>query len=227
MTPLGGRHMRRASDGYRRSGQRRNRDRQGEPVEPGACLADPVGEERVQAEAHGRAQREQVAGRIEVAARRKRDQAHTHQRDHRAQALAPVMRTGQGDHAGSEEFQGDGHAHRNAVDGRVQADVHRRHRKPVDYDAQPFAFRPASQFRAGECENDDRGDQHAHRTDRNWSQRAEQRRRQGRRRLDTQRPHHHHAGRRHHTATRRTRRPKLAQYPSPVTAIPTRPLRHQ
>ena len=32
---------------------------------------------------------------------------------------------------------------------------------------------------------------------------------------------------RHHTATRRTRRPKLAQYPSPVTAIPTRPLRHQ
>jgi hypothetical protein len=33
--------------------------------------------------------------------------------------------------------------------------------------------------------------------------------------------------RRHHTATRRTRRPKLAQYPSPVTAIPTRPLRHQ
>ena len=24
-----------------------------------------------------------------------------------------------------------------------------------------------------------------------------------------------------------TRRPKLAQYPSPVTAIPTRPLRHQ
>ena len=27
--------------------------------------------------------------------------------------------------------------------------------------------------------------------------------------------------------TRRTRRPKLAQYPSPVTAIPTRPLRHQ
>ena len=44
---------------------------------------------------------------------------------------------------------------------------------------------------------------------------------------DAQRSHHNHAGRRHHTATRRTRRPKLAQYPSPVTAIPTRPLRHQ
>ena len=53
--PLGGRHVRGVTDGYRRSGQRRDRDRQGEPVEPGARLADPVGEERVQAEAHGRA----------------------------------------------------------------------------------------------------------------------------------------------------------------------------
>lgn len=83
------------------------------------------------------------------------------------------MRTGQGDHAGPEEFQGDGHAHRNAVDGRIQADVHRRHRQPVDHDAQPFAFRPANQFRADEREHDDRGDQHAHRTDRNRPQRAE------------------------------------------------------
>ena len=63
------------------------------------------------------------------------------------------MRTGQGDHAGPEEFQGDGHAHRNAVDGRIQADVHRRHRQPVDHDAQPFAFRPANQFRADERDN--------------------------------------------------------------------------
>lgn len=61
--PLGGRRMRGVTDGYRRSVQRRDRDRQGEPVEPGARLADPVGEERVQAEAHVRARREQVAGR--------------------------------------------------------------------------------------------------------------------------------------------------------------------
>ena len=191
--PLDGSGVRGMADGYRQRGERGDRDRQGESVQPGARLADLVREQRVQTETEGRAQREQVARWVEVASRCERDQSHTRQRDHRAQSLAPVTRSGQGDHAWAEEFQGDGHAHRDAVDGRVQADVHRRHRQSVDHDAQPFAFRPARELRTDEHEHDDRGDEHTHRTDRNRPQRIEQRRRQGRRGLDTQRADHNHA----------------------------------